>query len=560
MGVIAGAFFLMSLRGIIPHFASIVVANTLGVAGVAILLRGIRAFQGVQRGGVWEWGAIIVTFPTFVYFTHISSDLNARIVFDSAIVALLMFRCSFLILADGPIGRRAAHLFSSAGFAVVAVSLSFLNVSTLMGVGKGAADASLFSPNAVIVIFLFIHVLGYVVFTLGLALLPGQRAQTELADEIAERKRAESDVREREAKYRSLVETSHDLIWSVDADGKITFVNEAGAQSILGYGLDEMVGKSFTFFVTPEQAEKDMKIFAETKKGGHRFNYETNFRAKDGTLVPININAAVVRDGDGNVVGASGTAQDLTEHNRMESQLRHAKKMEAVGQLTGGVAHEFNNLLQAIMANLQMARESCGDREKSAPLLDGAIAACIRGGNLTYQLLSFSRNQVLSSDVININDMLASFSGSLAGTLGVGISLKTEFADDLMPVEIDIDGIESALINLAHNSRLAMPDGGTITIGTAAVDLADAIHHEDGELPAGKYVVVDFSDTGYGMAPEVLERAFEPFFTTRDVGEGSGLGLSMVYGFAMQSDGHAAIESGPGSGTTVRMYLPIAKT
>ncbi|MBL6929764.1 MAG: PAS domain S-box protein [Rhodospirillales bacterium] len=558
MGVSIVGYCLLSLRGFVPPFASIVVANTFFVVAGALILKGIRAFQGVRRGGALEWGAVAFVFLSFVYFTFVRFDVNARIVIFSAVVALLMFRCSVVVLGAVPNERRGANIISATGFAIVAVFLSLRTALTLMGVGTASVDASAFSANTLTQLAFIVGIFGAALLTFGLAILPGQRAQAELGGEIAERKRAERAYRESEAKYRNLVETSHDLIWSVDADGKITFVNEAGALSVLGYRSDEMVGKPFAFFKTPEEAEEVMKTFAETKKDGHRFNYETNYRAKDGSLVPMNFNAVVLKDGGGNVVGASGTAQDLTERNQIESRLRQAQRMEAVGQLTGGVAHEFNNILQAILGSLEMLGDRVGDDGKAAKIVDIAVGASKRGGKLTQQLLSFSRKQMLSSEAVNINNLLSGFSGSLEETLGDGITIETIFADGLMPVEIDPGGLEVAIRNLARNARSSMPDGGALTIETANVGLGEAISLNYGELPAGEYVAVTVSDTGCGMSAEVLERAFEPFFTTHDVGQGAGLGLSMVYGFTEQSGGHASIDSEPGSGTAVRMYLPIA--
>ncbi len=232
--------------------------------------------------------------------------------------------------------------------------------------------------------------------------------------------------------------------------------------------------------------------------------------------------------------------------------------MQAVGQLTGGVAHEFNNLLQVVMSNLHMIQKYSFDDNQKAEMLEDAITASKRGGELTQQLLAFSRKQILFPKVIDINVSLSGIFRLLRGTLGERITIETKFAKDLAPVNIDPGSFENAILNLALNARSAMPSGGTMAIETANVGLAEAIPHEDGDLPASDYVMVTVSDTGCGMSPDVLERAFEPFFTTRDVGQGSGLGLSMVYGFSRQSGGHTTIDSEPDKGTAVKAIRPRA--
>jgi len=251
---------------------------------------------------------------------------------------------------------------------------------------------------------------------------------------------------------------------------------------------------------------------------------------------------------------------EIAERKAVEQQLAHAQKMEAVGRMTGGVAHEFNNILQAVLLNLQVLRRFPADEEKAAQILDSAIAASKRGGELTKQLLSFSRKRPLHPKVININDSILDIFGLLQRSLGKDITIKTKLAKDLWSANVDPGSFESAVINLAVNACSAMPKGDTLTIETAGVSLVENLPHDDGDLPVGNYVLVTVSDLGCGMSPEVLARAFEPFFTTKDVGEGTGLGLSMVYGFSRQSGGHTTIDSEPDKGTTVRMYLPATES
>ncbi len=311
--------------------------------------------------------------------------------------------------------------------------------------------------------------------------------------------------------------------------------------------------------VHPEDRDAVMKSVEEAVANRRPYEFEYRVIRPDETCRTCYSKGQLILDDAGDVTGMTGIIQDVTERKRLEHELAHAQKMQAVGKLTGGVAHEFNNLLQSVMSNLYMLRDYPGDQAETAEMLNDAIAASKRGGELTQQLLSFSRKQTLFPKVVNINDSLSGISRLLQGTLGESITLETRFVKDLVSVNIDPGSFENAILNLALNARAAMPTGGTVTLETANVNLAKAIPHEDGDLPVGKYVVVTVSDSGCGMSPEVLERAFEPFFTTRDVGQGTGLGLSMVYGFSRQSGGHTTIDSEPGKGTTVKIYLPIAE-
>ncbi|MBC8158630.1 MAG: hypothetical protein H8E94_04785, partial [Alphaproteobacteria bacterium] len=218
-------YCLISLRGIIPPVASIVFANTFLVAGVALILRGIRAFQGMRRRDTWEWGSVILVLLSFVYFTHINFDLNARIVIVSAVIALLMSSCSFVLLARVPNGRLPIHLFAASGFAIFAVFLFLRVVLTLMDVETSAANAAFFSPNTVTQMILIVQMLGFILLTLGLAILPGQRTQSELMRENSERERVELALRESEARFKTFMEAVPFGMVAKDANGRFTYVN-----------------------------------------------------------------------------------------------------------------------------------------------------------------------------------------------------------------------------------------------------------------------------------------------------------------------------------------------
>jgi len=276
-------------------------------------------------------------------------------------------------------------------------------------------------------------------------------------------------------------------------------------------------------------------------------------------------NIAPIRDRDDAIVGAVVTARDITQRKADEakllesqSQLAQAQKMEAVGQLTGGIAHDFNNLLAVIIGNLDLLR--AGETEDAAEMLDTALHAANRGAELTRRLLAFSRRQTLQPRHVDPNALVDGLTTLLKRTLGANIEVDVRLSSDVGGVIADPAQLESALLNLAVNARDAMPGGGRLTVATRRVELDADYASLRSDVTPGIYEAISVTDTGAGMPADVAARAFEPFFTTKGVGKGSGLGLSMVYGFAKQSGGHASIYSEPGEGTTVTIYLPHHQT
>ncbi|HEX3486363.1 MAG TPA: ATP-binding protein, partial [Micropepsaceae bacterium] len=250
--------------------------------------------------------------------------------------------------------------------------------------------------------------------------------------------------------------------------------------------------------------------------------------------------------------------RNVEDAKRTSTQLVQAQKMEAVGQLTGGIAHDFNNLLAIIVGNLDLLEEQLRSNPKAHGMAEDALKASLRGADLTRQLLAFSRRQTLEPKVLSLNEVAAGTAELLRRTLGERVKIKLHLADDLAPALADQTQVESALTNLSINARDAMPMGGVLTIETANKHLDAQYQTENPEVTPGDYVMLAVSDTGTGIPAEVLNRVFEPFFSTKGEGKGSGLGLSMVYGFAKQSRGHVKIYSEVGHGTTVRLYLPQA--
>ncbi|RME97112.1 MAG: PAS domain-containing protein, partial [Alphaproteobacteria bacterium] len=281
-----------------------------------------------------------------------------------------------------------------------------------------------------------------------------------------------------------------------------------------------------------------------------------NFR-KDGSSFYNEVHIAPVRSESGDLTHFIGVETDVTREVEMDQQLRQSQKMEAIGQLTGGVAHDFNNLLTVIMGNLEMLEALIGDDARLGAYIKDASEAAQMGARLTDQLLAFGRKQALSPSGISVNAMVAGMADLLRRTLGETISIETRLTELPTAVWVDAAQLQNALLNMVINSRDAMPQGGTLVIETARVTVEFAVADEEREITApGDYVVLRVTDTGVGIAPENLERVFDPFFTTKSAGFGTGLGLSMVYGFAKQSGGQVRISSTPGAGATISILLP----
>jgi signal transduction histidine kinase len=278
---------------------------------------------------------------------------------------------------------------------------------------------------------------------------------------------------------------------------------------------------------------------------------------KTGDLFWASVIINEVHDEEGRATGFAKVTRDLTERRTMEEQLRQVQKMEAVGQLTGGIAHDFNNLLTVISGNIETVQRRMSRTDPGLyRYLDAAARAVERASTLTHRLLAFSRRQPLEPKSVELNRLIMGMSDLLSRTLGAHITIETVLAGGLWQVSADPNQVENAILNLAVNARDAMPSGGKLTLETANTHLDEAYARINAEVTPGQYAMLAISDTGIGMTPDVVEKAFEPFFTTKGLGEGTGLGLSQVYGFIKQSGGHIKIYSEPGEGTTVRLYLP----
>jgi PAS domain S-box-containing protein len=330
-----------------------------------------------------------------------------------------------------------------------------------------------------------------------------------------------------------------------------------GAERIKGYTSEEIVGQHFSRFYTEDDRRDGVpqSALATAKRTG-KYEAEGSRVRKDGSIFVAGVVLNAIRDRSGNLLGFAKITRDITEKKAVEEQLRQAQKMEAVGQLTGGIAHDFNNLLTVIMGNLERLERISPATQPTQRLIAAALRGASRAAILTARLLAFSRRQPLAPEVLSVNKLVASMSDLLRHTIGEAVLIETVLAGGLWPTLVDSNQLENALINLAVNSRDAMPDGGKLTIETANSHLDEAYARLHDEVQAGQYVGIFVSDTGVGMSAEIVAQAFEPFFTTKDIGQGTGLGLSQVYGFIKQSGGHVKIYSEVGQGTTAKLYLP----
>jgi PAS domain S-box-containing protein len=348
-----------------------------------------------------------------------------------------------------------------------------------------------------------------------------------------------------------IFDTSLDLILVVDRRGNVLRVSPS-SRAILGFAPEELTGLSGMAFVHPDDLEGTRNNMRLARHGGLTRNFECRYVHKDGHTVPLSW-TGVWSEPDGQYFFIG---RDMTDRVALESQLRQSQKMEAVGQLTGGVAHDFNNILTVIMGMTEVLAGEVSADPRLAPLVAAIDEATSRGAELTRRMLAFARKQPLQPLIVDLNQIVSGTTAMLRRTLGEDIAVKLVLADDLWPALADRSQIEDALLNLAVNARDAMPSGGRLVIETANVHLDEQYAAHNLEVTPGDYVSVSVSDSGGGIPPDVLERVFEPFFTTKEVGRGTGLGLSMVYGFAKQSGGHVKIYSEVGHGTRITLYLP----
>ena len=390
------------------------------------------------------------------------------------------------------------------------------------------------------------------------ALRQSEEGFRKLADQLAElnatlAQRVEEKTRERDRIWN----VSQDLLLVADRKGVWRTINPAWTRT-LGWSEAELLGRTSEWLEHPDDDGRTRAEVNKLIRGDRTVRFESRFRHKDGSYRWLSWTGVPDRD------HIYAVARDVTAEKAAAERLKvteeallQSRKMEAVGQLTGGIAHDFNNLLTGIVGSLDLlqTRLNQGRTDNVARYINAAMTSANRAAALTHRLLAFARRQPLIPKSVDANQLVVSLEDLLRRTIGETIDLQIVAADDLWGTLCDPNQLESALLNLAINARDAMPNGGKLAISTANVRL-DGVTAETPALAPGDYICIDVTDTGTGMSAEVAARAFDPFFTTKPIGQGTGLGLSMIYGFARQSNGHATIESRIGQGTSVKLFLP----
>ncbi len=373
------------------------------------------------------------------------------------------------------------------------------------------------------------------------------------ARDITESKLTEKALDQEIEERRRIFETSHDLILVTDTAGNFVQVSPS-VTSILGYEPADMVGHSAVEFIHPDDLDNTRNEMRAARRGQSKRNFETRYIDRAGKAVALNWTGTWSEP----VRRHFFIGRDLTEKQAADAHIRQVQKMDAIGQLTGGVAHDFNNILTVITGTIGILEEAVAGQPELVAVAKLIDEAAERGANLTKHLLAFARKQPLQPIEVDVNSLMLEAAKLLHPTLGEHIVIMPLLADDAWTALVDPNQLTTAILNLALNARDAMPDGGKLTLESRNVFLDEAYAGMHSEVTVGNYVMIAVSDSGTGIPAAMLERVFEPFFTTKEVGKGTGLGLSMVFGFIKQSGGHITIYSEEGHGTSIKMYLPRA--
>ena len=364
------------------------------------------------------------------------------------------------------------------------------------------------------------------------------------------------ELRDSESRYRAIFDTAVDAIIVSDQRGTIREFSKA-AERMTGYSAAEVIGQNMRVLLPPDLRQEHERYTARYLWTVH----ELEVCRKDGSIFPAHLSIAEWWAGGhrrftGILHDLTSQKQEQVERTKLETQLHQAQKMEAIGNLTGGMAHDFNNMLGVIIGNIDLLRDLRKDDADVDELTCEALDAAFRGADLTRRLLAFARQQPLQPKRVDVNALVSGITRLLSRTLGEDVEILLQLSPQLWPIVVDPAQLEASLTNLATNARDAMPDGGRLMVATSnrCLDADYAAQHS--EVVPGGYVMIEVSDTGSGMTQKVADRIFEPFFTTKSRDKGTGLGLSMVFGFIKQSGGHISVYSEPGIGTTFRLFLP----
>jgi PAS domain S-box-containing protein len=372
--------------------------------------------------------------------------------------------------------------------------------------------------------------------------------------DVTGRVRAELARKNADDRFRTLTTLSPVGVFLTDKDGRVEYVNGALAK-MLDMQPEEAFGHNWISSIHIEDRQGLLDAWEHAYASKQNLEMELRMQSDDEAVTWVLVQASPLQS-DYDQDGYVGAVTDITERRLAEEQLRQVQKMDAIGQLTGGIAHDFNNLLAIVQGNLELLRERAPDDDRLTGLINAAHGAARRGATLNQRLLAFARRQPLAPSSSDINQIVGDMAGLFVRTLGDNVDLQTHFAEGLWPANIDPNGLETAVLNLAINARDAMPDGGALVITTANRSYGAHRAAPDADIRDGDYVLLRVTDFGTGMDPETLQKAFDPFYTTKGMGKGSGLGLSMVYGFARQSGGTAIVESAAGQGTSITLLFP----
>jgi two-component system cell cycle sensor histidine kinase/response regulator CckA len=384
----------------------------------------------------------------------------------------------------------------------------------------------------------------------------GRPARMVLATDVTMRCHAEEALRESEASLKTLVDNApFGISQSSIEKNRYKTLNPALCKMLGGYSVEEALQLNISKQVYADPKDRD-RLVEVLRRSGRIQGWETTFRSRDGSLVPVRITGSLSRGEDGRPEVFSAYVEDMTQQSSLERQVRQVQKLEAVGRLAGGMAHDFNNVLVVIKLSTELMLDQITPESPfSKPLLQISTAAD-RAAALTRQMLAFGRQQMMQPRIINLNTVVSETTQMLRRVIGEDIRLVTNLSETIENSRLDPDQVAQVILNLAVNARDAMPQGGTLHIETSTVDLDEAYTRDHPPVQPGHYVMLAVSDTGTGIDKSILPRIFDPFFTTKELGKGTGLGLSIVYGIVKQSGGYIWVYSEPGHGTSFKLYFP----